>query len=82
MTPAPTLEVLDLVARTDAALRERVDLLERRRQMITEYHRTGERADPIEFSTVCDALRTNELLTLNLRTALLALGTSTPGGPQ
>ncbi len=73
MTPQHP-QLAELLAQYQAANRERVDLLARRRQMIETFHRTGKKDDA--FNEVLDCLRINEDLMTVLRNAVTALSSS------
>jgi hypothetical protein len=66
-------EILQLLARLDAAIETRRQLLDKQRHMIAEFKRTGVKADAFEWAVVCDSLRINEQTIGALRATLDAL---------
>ena len=66
-------EILQLLARLDDAIDARRRLLDQQRQMITDFRRTGVKADAHLWSCVCDNLRINEQTIGALRATLEAL---------
>ena len=65
-------EILSLVGRLEAACNKRRELTRQRGEMIDQFRRTGQRADPHAFNSVTNDLETLDMEIAGLRGALEA----------